>query len=55
MRPDIIIKPNDIMRQSVVDDVTASPGTYRVTFDVIATTRIGAIQPIRDTVTVVVR
>jgi hypothetical protein len=55
VRPNIIVKGNEIIHQSVVDDVTATPGTYSMTFDVVATTATGKLQPIRDAVRVVVK
>jgi hypothetical protein len=55
VRPNIVVKGNDIRPQSVVDDVRATPGTYSLTFDVVATTAAGTLQPIRDVVRVVVK
>jgi hypothetical protein len=41
---------------SVLDAVTSTPGTYDVTFDVVATSvENGRSQPIRDRVPVVVK
>ena len=49
-------KAGSIVNQSVVDDVTETPGTYALTFAVVATlTDTGKTQPIRDQVPVVVK
>ena len=55
VRPNIVVKGNDIMHQSVLDDVTATPGPYAMTFHVVATTVAGQPQPIDDLVHVVVK
>jgi hypothetical protein len=52
----ITAKKDGITNMSVLDAVTSTPGTYDVTFDVVATSvENGRSQPIRDRVPVVVK
>jgi hypothetical protein len=52
----ITAKKDGITNMSVLDVVTSTPGTYDVTFDVVATSvENGRRQPIRDRVPVVVK
>jgi hypothetical protein len=52
----ITAKKDGITNMSVLDAVTSAPGTYAVTFDVVATSvENGRKQPIRDQVSVLVK
>jgi hypothetical protein len=55
VHPNILVKKgDDVMRASVLDDVTTKPGTYALMFDVLATA--GSVTtPIREAVDVVVK
>jgi hypothetical protein len=55
VHPDILVTKNDNLgRGSITDDVRTTPGTYALTFDVVATAG-SMTTPIRETVTVVVK
>ena len=52
----ITAKKDGITNMSVLDAITSTPGTFDVTFDVVATSvENGRSQPIRDRVSVVVK
>ena len=56
MKTNVTVKKNEaITNQSVIGIVTNAAGTYPLTFALDATTGTGASQPVRDTVSVVVR
>ena len=57
LQSNIVVSKNEsIKNQGVASIVTATPGTYGVTFDLVATvTDTGKSQPIRDRVPIVVR
>jgi hypothetical protein len=56
LQPNITVKKTDsIANQSVVGIVTATPGTYAVTFAIVAAVTGGNSQPIREQVPVAVK